>query len=143
MPKNFNFSFKNVSDDVAGDVLKVWRTLDIRETHTLALAVSPSDTTITLGQTSDVKAGDVLFVDDEQMTATAPAGGENGSVVPVTRAQAVAHAGGAPVSLLLYPDPFQPLGPLVRGYLQDRIRQLADSTVFHVEVAGSITESGS
>jgi hypothetical protein len=141
MPKDFNVKFGNISDDMAADIEKLWK-FDVRETHTLAADVSSSDATITLGQTSSIKSGDAILIDDEVMYATDVPGGAAQSVVPVTRSAAVAHTNGAAVKVLLYRTPFEPLAPLVQDYLIGRYRDIRDiSTVFHVEVSGTITES--
>ncbi|HVV47159.1 MAG TPA: hypothetical protein VHC72_18235, partial [Bryobacteraceae bacterium] len=113
MPKDFNVKFGNISDDMAADIDKLWK-FDVRETHTLGADVAPSDVTITLGQTSTVKAGDAILIDDEVMYATAAPGGENQSVIPVQRPGAAAHASGAAASVLLYKTPFEPLGSLTQ-----------------------------
>ena len=143
MPKDFNVKFGNISDAMAADVDKLWK-FDVRETHTLSGAVSVSDTAITLGQTSGVKTGDAILIDDEVMYAAGEPGGENQSVIPVQRSSAAAHAVGAIVSVLLYKTPFEPLGTLTQDYIISRMRDIRDiSSVLHVEVSGTISESAS
>ena len=143
MSKDFNVKFGNISDAMAADIDKLWR-FDVRETHTLSAGVAMADTTITLGQTSTIKAGDAILVDDEVMCASGAPGGESQSVIPVQRATPAAHASGATVSVLLYKTPFEPLGPLTQDYVIGRMRDIRDiSAVLHVEVSGTITESGS
>jgi hypothetical protein len=77
------------------------------------------------------------------VAAGAPAG-ENNSTVPVTRTNRTSHESGAKVDVLLWTDAFQPVGPLVRDYLMQRVATLREkSTIFHVVVSGTITESQS
>lgn len=141
MPKDFNVKFGNISDDMAADIDKLWK-FDIRETHTLAADVASGDGTITLGQTSTVKSGDAILIDDEVMYATGDPGGASQSDIPVQRSVTVSHSSGSAVKVLKYRTPFEPLGPLVQDYLISRYRDIRDiSTVFHVEVSGSVTES--
>lgn len=143
MPKDFNVKFGNIADDMAADIETLWK-FDVRETHTLAAAVSPSDTAITLGQTSAIQAGDAIVIDSEVMVATAAPGGDSQSVVPVQRASAAAHTNGGVVKVLKYKTPFEPLGPLVQNYILSRLPDIKDiSAVLHVEVAGTISESAS
>jgi len=143
MPKDFNVKFGNISDALAADIDKLWK-FDVRETHTLGASVATTDTTITLGQTSGIKAGDAILIGDEVMYATGAPGGENQSVIPVQRTTPAAHANGATVSVLLYKTPFEPLGPLTQDYVLGRMRDIRDiSAVLHVEVSGTISESGS
>jgi hypothetical protein len=143
MPKDFNVKFGNISDAMAADIDKLWR-FDIRETHTLSAGVATTDATISLGQTSTVKAGDAILIDDEVMCATGEPDGENQSVIPVQRSNAVAHASGATVSVLLYRTPFEPLGALTQDYILGRMRDIRDiSAVLHVEVSGTVSESAS
>jgi hypothetical protein len=143
MPKDFNVKFGNISDDMAADIDKLWK-FDVRETHTLGADVAPSDATITLGQTSTVKAGEAILIDNEVMYATGAPGGESQSVISVQRPDAAAHANGAAVSVLLYKTPFEPLGSLTQDYIISRMRDIRDiSAVLHVEVSGSVSESAS
>ncbi|HEY4086802.1 MAG TPA: hypothetical protein VGM43_12730 [Bryobacteraceae bacterium] len=143
MSKDFNVKFGNISDAMAADIDKLWR-FDVRETHTLSAAVGAPDATITLGQTSTVKAGDAILIDDEVMYATSAPGGENQSVIPVQRTAPAAHANGATANVLLYKTPFEPLGPLTQDYILGRMRDIRDiSAVLHVEVSGTISESAS
>ena len=143
MPKDFNVKFGNISDDMASDIEKLWK-FDVRETHTLGADVATSDVAITLGQTSSVQAGDAILIDDEVVYATDVPGGESESVIPVLRASAAVHASGATVKVLKYRTPFEPLGPLVQEYILGRMRDIRDiSTVLHVEVSGTITDSAS
>jgi hypothetical protein len=141
MPKDFNVKFGNISDAMAADIEKLWK-FDVRETHTLGADVSAADTTIMLGQTSTVKAGDAILIGDEVMYATGAPGGENQSVIPVQRSSAASHANGGSVKVLLYPTPFEPLGRMTQDYIISRMRDIRDiSTVLHVEVSGTITET--
>jgi hypothetical protein len=143
MSKDFNVKFGNISDAMAADIDQLWK-FDVRETHTLGADVSTADTTITLGQTSAVKAGDAILIGDEVMYATGAPGGENQSVIPVQRPNAAPHPSGATVSVLLYKTPFEPLGPLTQDYIISRMRDIRDiSAVLHVEVSGTISESAS
>lgn len=143
MSKDFNVRFGNISDAVAADIDKLWR-FDVRETHTLSAGVAAADTTITLGQTSTIKAGDAILIDDEVMYAAGAPGGENQSVISVQRSGAAAHASGATVSVLLYKTPFEPLGALTQDYILSRMRDIRDiSAVLHVEVSGTVSESAS
>jgi hypothetical protein len=143
MPKDFNVKFGNISDAMAADIDKLWR-FDVRETHTLSAAVVATDATITLGQTSTIKAGEAILIDDEVMYATGEPGGSSQSVIPVQRAAPAAHANGATASVLLYKTPFEPLGALTQDYILGRMRDIRDvSAVLHVEVSGTVSESAS
>jgi hypothetical protein len=142
MSKDFNVKFGNISDAMAADIDKLWR-FDVRETHTLSADVATPDATITLGQTSTIKAGDAILIDDEVMYATGAPGGDNQSVIPVLRTTPAAHANGATVNILLYKTAFEPLGPLTQDYIIGRMRDIRDiSAVLHVEVSGTVSESG-
>jgi hypothetical protein len=143
MPKDFNVKFGNISDNMAADIETLWK-FDVRETHTLAAAVSPSDATITLGQISTIEAGDAILIDGEVMIATAAPGGDNQSAVPVERASGAAHTSGGVVKVLKYRTPFEPLVPLVQNYILSRLPDIKDiSAVLHVQVSGTVSESAS
>lgn len=116
---------------------------------TLAAAMAATDTTFTLTPSTvqgapQITLGSGLLIDQEVLKVTAQAG----EVFTVTRAQVTplvgspsAHAQGAAITLLTFPDPWTMIaGQALRPYAQQVTLGLgAQSATFTAQATGSIT----
>jgi hypothetical protein len=143
------------SPSVAEDFNTQWLSMQQGSLGTLAAAIAPTDTSLTLtapsapGPTPEV--GDTLLIDEEPMAITSV--GTGGSPIGVTRAQMTplagapaAHAEGAAVYLLTYPTwATMVVDQAIRPYAQQVVIGLgAESATFGATATGSLTvNSGS
>ena len=138
-----------LSVPVATDLNTQWLAQRQGSPGTLANAMVATDTSLTLAPSTSLNApivavGSSLLVDQEPMKVTAI----NGAQYTLTRTQVTplvaapsAHAAGATVFLLSYPDPWSMIADqALRPYAQQVVIGLgANSAIFGSQASGSLT----
>ena len=138
-----------LSIPVAMDINTQWLAQKQGSPRTLANAMAATDTSLTLAPSTSLNApivavGSSLLVDQEPMKVTAI----NGAQYTLTRTQVTplvaapsAHAAGATVFLLSYPDPWSMIADqALRPYAQQVVIGLgANSAIFGSQASGSLT----
>ena len=138
-----------LSVPVAMDINTQWLAQKQGSPGSLASAMAATDTSLTLTPSNQPNApiitvGSMLLVDQEPMKVTAI----NGDQYTLTRTQITplvaapsAHASGATVYLLSYPDPWSMIADqALRPYAQQVVIGLgANSATFGAQASGSLT----